>query len=228
MICILLVKEPWNAGHSQVMKAWQDLTGIALDTVVDGDKIFQGVPQVTLKRRYQLYLDVSNKWDKDKEKRDELENEEDRDDSTRSTAQLSCRGFEDLWEEFIMHKENEKEKKEEDLRKKPLQKKVIKRFDNLQWFSWESMMPKVHKKVKDVKIDFELPAQKTPGNGSTSPITNSSSNNGLDFINQHVARSEENQRKGLEIKEKKLELKTKREECKAKEASNLEAEIKLQ
>ena len=96
-----------------MIKAWQNLTDIALDTVVDGDKIFQGVSQVTLKRRYQLYLDVSNKWDKDKEKRNELENEEDRDDSTRSTAQVICGGIEDLWEEFIMHKENEKEKKAE-------------------------------------------------------------------------------------------------------------------
>ena len=24
LICILLVKEPWNAGHGQVMKAWQN------------------------------------------------------------------------------------------------------------------------------------------------------------------------------------------------------------
>ena len=55
-------EEPWNAGHGQVMKAWQNLTGIVLDTVVDGEKIFQGVSEVTLNKRYQLYLDVSNKW----------------------------------------------------------------------------------------------------------------------------------------------------------------------
>ena len=73
-----------------------------------------------------------------------------------------------------------------------------------------------------------MPTQKTPGNQSTSPIPSSSSNNGLDFINQHVARSEEHQRKGLEIKEKKLDLKTKRQQCKAKEASNHEAEIEMQ
>ena len=35
-----------------------------------------------------------------------------------------------------------------------------------------------------------------------SPIPSSSSNNGLDFINQHDARSEECQRKRLEIAEK--------------------------
>ena len=49
-IRLLLAKEPWNAGHGQVMKAWQDLMRIILDTVVDGDKIFQGVSEVTLKK----------------------------------------------------------------------------------------------------------------------------------------------------------------------------------
>ena len=60
------------------------------------------------------------------------------------------------------------------------------------------------------------------------PIPSSSSNNGLDFVNQCVVRSEECQRKGLETKEEKLDLKTRREECKAKEPSNCEAEIKMQ
>ena len=58
LIHILLVKEPWNAGHGWVMKAWQNLTGIVLDMVVDGDKIFQGVSDVILKKRYQLYLNL--------------------------------------------------------------------------------------------------------------------------------------------------------------------------
>ena len=61
-----------------------------------------------------------------------------------------------------------------------------------------------------------------------SPIPSSSGNNGLDFVNQHVAWSDEHQRKGLEIKETKLDLKTRREEHKTKEASNHEAEIRMQ
>ena len=69
LICILLVKEPWNAGHGQVTKAWQNLMGIILNMVVDGDKIFQGVSEVTLKKWYQLYLDLGKKWDQEQEKR---------------------------------------------------------------------------------------------------------------------------------------------------------------
>ena len=122
LICILLVKEPWNAGHGWVMKAWQNLTGIVLETVVDGDKIFQGVSEVTLKKRYQLYLDVGKKWDQEKEKRNQPENQEEKHDLTRSTAQLICGGIEDLWEEFIMHKENEKEKKVEESQKEAIAK----------------------------------------------------------------------------------------------------------
>ena len=110
LICILFVKEPWNAGHSWVMKAWQNLTGIVWEMVVDGDKIFQGVSEATLKKRHQLYLDVGKKWDMEKEKRNQPENKEEKHDLTRSTAQLICGGIEDLWEEFIMCKENEKGK----------------------------------------------------------------------------------------------------------------------
>ena len=50
LICNLLAKEPWNAGHGQVMKAWQNLLTIVLETVVDSDKIFQGVSEATLKK----------------------------------------------------------------------------------------------------------------------------------------------------------------------------------
>ena len=55
--------------------------------VVDGDKIFQGVSEATLKKSYQLYLNIGKKWDQEKEKRNQLENEEEKDDLTRSTAQ---------------------------------------------------------------------------------------------------------------------------------------------
>ena len=61
LICILLAKEPWNAGHGRVMKAWLNLLGIVLEMVVDGDNIFQGVSEATLKKRYQLYLDIGKK-----------------------------------------------------------------------------------------------------------------------------------------------------------------------
>ena len=88
LICILLAKEPWNAGHGQVMKAWQNLMGIVLEMVVDGDKIFQGVSEAMLKKRYQLYLNVGKKWDQEKEKRNQPENEKEKHDLTRSTAQL--------------------------------------------------------------------------------------------------------------------------------------------
>ena len=125
-ICLLLAKEPWNAGHGRVMKAWQDLTWTILDTVVDGDKMFKGVSEVTLKKRYQLYLDLGMKWDTEKEKRNQPENEEDKHDVNHSTATLIHGGIEDLWEEFVMRKENEKEKRKKSLRRKQLQKNVLK------------------------------------------------------------------------------------------------------
>ena len=50
LICILLAKEPWNAGHGWVMKAWQNLLAIVLEMVVNGDKIFQGVSEATSKK----------------------------------------------------------------------------------------------------------------------------------------------------------------------------------
>ena len=121
-ICLLLAKEPWNAGHGRMMKAWQDLMTLLLETVVDGDKIFQGVSEVTLKKRYQLYLDLGKKWENEKEKRNQPENKEEKHDVHQSTATLICGGIEDLWEEFVMHKENEKEKKEEESQKEAITK----------------------------------------------------------------------------------------------------------
>ena len=118
----MLAKEPWNAGHGQVMKAWQNLLGIVLEMVVGSDKIFQGASEAILKKRYQLYLDVGKKWEIEKEERNQPENEEEKHDLNRSTAQLIHGGVEDLWKEFIVHKENEKGKKMEDSQKEAIAK----------------------------------------------------------------------------------------------------------
>ena len=75
---------------------------------------------MTLKKRYQLYLDIGKKWDQEKEKRNQPENKEEKHDLTRSTAQLIHGVIEDLWEEFIMCKENKKEKKMEESQKEAI------------------------------------------------------------------------------------------------------------
>ena len=59
----------------------------------------------------------------EKEKRNQPENEEEKHDLNRSTAIHG--GTEDLWEEFIMHKENEKEKKVEDSQKEAIQTSCV-------------------------------------------------------------------------------------------------------
>ena len=187
LICILLAKEPWNAGHVQVMKAWQNLLAIVLEMVVDGDKIFQDVSEATLKKRYQLYLDVGKKWEMEKEKRNQPENKEEKHDLNRSTARLIHGGIEDLWEDFIMHKENEKEKKAEDFQKEAIAKEGAEKIRQFALGKLRKCDAKGSQKDKDVDIDCHLQTQKTPGNQSASPIPSSSSNNGLDFVNQCVA-----------------------------------------
>ena len=77
---------------------------------------------MTLKKRYQLYLDLGKKWEQEKDKRNQPETEEEKHDVGQSTATLTCGGIEDLWEEFVMHKENEKEKKEEESQKEAIVK----------------------------------------------------------------------------------------------------------
>ena len=104
------------------MKAWQDLMTTLLETVVNGNKIFHGVSEVMLKKRYQLYLDLGKKWENEKEKRNQPENKEDKEDVHCSTATLICGGIEDLWEEYVMCKENEKEKKKEESQKEAIVK----------------------------------------------------------------------------------------------------------
>ena len=239
-IRLLLAKEPWNAGHGRVMKAWQDLTRLFLDTVVDGDKIFQGVSEVTLKKRYQLYLDLGKKWDAEKEKRNQPENEEDKHDVNCSTATLIRGGIEDLWEEFVMRKENEKEKKEEESQKEAIAKEgaeKIRQFAmgklrkrDIKGAQKEKGAPaeKSAPKEKDLEGDVQIQNLKTPGNRSTSPVPSSSSTNPLDFVSHRVAMSEERQKKGLEFKENKLKLKALREERKAKEAANRATELAMQ
>ena len=119
-----------------------------------------------------------------------------------STAQLIHGGIEDLWEEFIMHKENEKEKKAEDSQKEAIAKEGAEKIQQFALGKLRKSDAKGSQKDKEVEVDCHLQMQKTPGNWSSSPIPSLSSNNSMDFVNQHVAQTEEHQRKGLEIKGK--------------------------
>ena len=211
-IRLLLAKEPWNAGHGRVMKAWQDLMRINLDTVVDGDKIFQGVSEVTLKKRYQLYLDLGKKWDTEKEKRNQPENEEDKHNVNRSAATLIRGGIEDLWEEFVMRKENEKEKKQEESQKEAIAKEGAEKIRQFAMGKLRKRDIKGAQKEKDapaeksapkekaLKGDVQIQNLKTLGNRSTSPVPSSSSTNPLDFVSHRVAMLEERQKKGWNLK----------------------------
>ena len=105
----------------------------------------------------------------------------------RSTAQLIHGGIEDLWEEFIMHKENEKEKKAEDSQKEAIANEGAEKIQQFPLGKLRKRNAKGSQKDKDVDIDCHLQTQKTPGNQSLSPILSLSSNNDLDFVNQRVA-----------------------------------------
>ena len=117
-----------------------------------------------------------------------------------STAQLIHGGIEDLWEEFIMHKENEREKKAEDSQKEAIAKEGAEKIQQFALGKLRKCDAKGPQKDKEVEVDCHLQMHKTPGNRSSSPILSLSSNNSMDFVNQHVAQTEEHQRKGLEIK----------------------------
>ena len=158
----------------------------------------------------------------------------------RSTATLIRGGIEDLWEEFVMWKENEKEKKEEESQKEAIAKEgaeKIRQFAmgklrkrDIKGAQKEKGAPaeKSAPKEKELEGDVQIHNLKTPGNRSTSPVPSSSSTNPLDFVSHRVAMSEERQKKGLEFKENKLKLKALREERKAKEAANRATELAMQ
>ena len=152
----------------------------------------------------------------------------------------SCGGIEDLWEEFVMHKENEKEKKEEESQKEAIAKEGAEKIrqiamgklqkHDIKGAQKEKDAPKEKcaPKDKDVEGDFLLHNVKTPGNRSKSPVPSNSNANPLDFVSHRVAMSEEHQKKGLELKENKLKLKALREERKVKEAANRATELAMQ
>ena len=191
-----------------------------------------------VEERYQLYLDLGKKWDNEKE--NQPENEEDIHDVNHSTETLICGGIKDLWEEFIMWKENKKEKKEEESQKEAIAREgaeKIRQFEmgklqkrDIKGAQKEKGAPKEKSapKEKDLEGDVQMQNLKTPGNRSTSSVPSSSSTNPLDFVSHHVAMSEEHQKKGLELKENKLKLKALREESKAKEATNRATELAMQ
>ena len=105
----------------------------------------------------------------------------------RSTAQLIHGGIEDLWEEFILCKENEKEKMAEASQREVIAKKGAEKIRQFALGKLRKRDAKGSQKDKEVEVDCHLQTQKTPVNHSSSPIPSLSSNNDMDFVNQHVA-----------------------------------------
>ena len=83
---------------------------------------------------------------------------------SRSTAQLIHGGIEDLWEEFIMNTENEKEKKAEESQKEVITKEGAEKIQQFALGMLRKRDAKGSQKDKDVDVDCHLPTQKTPGN----------------------------------------------------------------
>ena len=120
-----------------------------------------------------------------------------------STATSIHGGIEDLWEEFITCKENKKEKKEEETQKEAIAKEGAEKICQFAMGRLRKRDAKAAPKDKEARVhkdkeiegDSQLPTPKTPGNRSTSPIPSNASMNGLDFVSQHVAISEECQKR---------------------------------
>ena len=157
----------------------------------------------------------------------------------RSTATLIRGGIEDLWEEFVMQKENQKEKKEEESKKEAIAKEgaeKIRQFamgklrkHDIKGAQKEKDAPaeKSAPKEKDLEGDVQIQNLKILGNRSTSPVPSSSSTNPLDFVSHCVAMLEECQKR-VGIQKNKLKLIALQEERKAKEAANRATELAMQ
>ena len=125
LIRCIVQESPWRAKHGAKKTSWESVMSLLANQQHELANVFDGATLITIRRRYEGYMNLAKMWTSEREKHNQEEKSEDEEpdaESTRTRKQVIKQGIMDMYEDVRLFKEEIKNGKRANEEKEAMEK----------------------------------------------------------------------------------------------------------
>ena len=125
LIRCIVEESPWRAKHGAKKTSWESVMLLLGNQQHELTNVFDGATMITIRRRYEGYLNLAKTWTSEREKHNQEEKSEDEEpdsESSRTRKQMIKQGIMDIYEDVLLFEEEIKNGKRANEEKEALEK----------------------------------------------------------------------------------------------------------
>ena len=125
LIRCIVQESPWRAKHGAKKTSWESVMSLLGNQQHELANVFDGATMITIRRRYEGYMNLAKMWTSEREKHNQEEKSEDEEpdaESTRTRKQMIKQGIMDMYEDVQLFEEEIKNGKRANEEKEAMEK----------------------------------------------------------------------------------------------------------
>ena len=125
LIRCIVQESPWRAKHGAKKTSWESVMSLLGNQQHELVNVFDGATMITIRRRYEGYMNLAKMWTSEREKHNQEEKSEDEEpdaESTRTRKQMIKQGIMDMYEDVQLFEEEIKNGKRANEEKEAMEK----------------------------------------------------------------------------------------------------------
>ena len=125
LIRCIIQESPWRAKHGAKKTSWESVMSLLGNQQHELANVFDGATMITIRRRYEGYMNLAKMWTSEREKHNQEEKSEDEEpdaESTRTRKQMIKQGIMDMYEDVQLFEEKLKNGKRANEEKEAMEK----------------------------------------------------------------------------------------------------------
>ena len=125
LIRCIIQESPWRAKHGAKKTSWESVMSLLGNQQHELANVFDGATMITIRRRYEGYMNLAKMWTSEREKHNQEEKSEDEEpdaESTRTRKQMIKQGIMDMYEDVQLFEEELKNGKRANEEKEAMEK----------------------------------------------------------------------------------------------------------
>ena len=125
LIRCIIQESPWRAKHGAKNTSWESVMLLLANQQHEFSNVFDGATMITIRRRYEGYIDLAKMWTSERDKHNQEEKSEDEEpdaESSRTRKQMIEQGIMDIYEDVLLFEEEIKNGKRANEEKEAMEK----------------------------------------------------------------------------------------------------------
>ena len=125
LIRCIIQESPWRAKHGAKKTSWESVMSLLANQQHELSNVFDGATMITIRRRYEGYINLAKMWTSNRDKHNQEEKSEDEEpdaESSRTRKQMIKQGIMDIYEDVQLFKEEIKNGKRANEEKEAVEK----------------------------------------------------------------------------------------------------------